>query len=153
MGISPTTVIPRIKRIAGRIRRPHALAFGRRYEVDELATFCRRKTDRVWIAYALDRASGNVVDVVVGARTKRNLGKVIDTLLLAEPRSITTDRLDIYRSLVPSGLHRVKAFGINCIERHNLTLRTRLKRLCRRTICFSKSLHMLQACALIAFWG
>ncbi len=82
MGISSCTVIARIKRIADRLKRPHALVSGRRYEMDELATFCHRKADRVWIAYAIDRTNRGVADLVIGARTKRNLGKVIDTVLL-----------------------------------------------------------------------
>lgn len=151
--ISPTTVIIRIKRIAGRMRRPQALALGRSYELDELATYCRRKADRVWVAYALERTSRAVVNVAVGARTKKNLSRVVSPLLLARPRSLTTDRLDIYRLLIPPALHRVKVFGINMIERHNLTLRTRLKRLGRRTICFTRSLAMLEACVMIALWG
>jgi IS1 family transposase len=59
----------------------------------------------------------------------------------------------VYRSLIPEGMRAVKRFGTNSIERMNLTLRTRLKRLGRRTICYTKSLAMLWACAAIACWG
>jgi hypothetical protein len=41
----------------------------------------------------------------------------------------------------------------NHIERKNLSLRTHLKRLNRRTICFSKSLVILSACLRIYFWS
>ncbi|WP_343791129.1 IS1 family transposase, partial [Wandonia haliotis] len=39
------------------------------------------------------------------------------------------------------------------IERKNLTLRTHVKRLNRRTICYSKSLLTLSAIMRIYFWG
>lgn len=68
-------------------------------------------------------------------------------------RRITTDGLDIYRRLIPRVVHCVKEFGINRIERHNLTLRAHLKRLARRTLCYTKSLAMLRACAMIGCWG
>ncbi|WP_291287929.1 IS1 family transposase, partial [Flavobacterium sp.] len=48
--------------------------------------------------------------------------------------------------------HSVKRFGTNHIERKNLTLRTHLKRLNRRTICYSKSLVVLIVILKIYFW-
>ncbi|WP_188464902.1 IS1 family transposase [Marivirga lumbricoides] len=39
------------------------------------------------------------------------------------------------------------------MERKNLSLRTHLKRLNTRSICFSKSKVMLIACLTIYFWG
>lgn len=111
------------------------IPLGGDYEVDELCTYCGNRTRRVWVAYALERSSRRVVALGVGPRTKRVLGVIITTLLNGGARRITTDGLELYRSLVPRGLHRVKRFGINRIERHNLVLRTRLKRLARRTLC------------------
>jgi insertion element IS1 protein InsB len=45
-----------------------------------------------------------------------------------------------------------KRYSTNHIERFNLTLRTHLKRLNRRTICFSRSLVLLNAILKIYFW-
>jgi len=153
MGLSPTTVIARIKRIAKYLRPNLPIRTRRSYEVDEIATYCRNKKNRVYLAYAFDRAERRVVSIAVGRRTKAMLAPVINTLQLADARTITTDGLDIYRSLIPAAIHRVKEFGINRIERHNLTLRTHLKRLGRRTLCYTKSLAMLRACAAIGCWG
>ena len=60
--------------------------------------------------------------------------------------------MPIYLGLVPKELHHVKRRGINRIERMNLTLRTHLKRLNRRTIAYSKSLLVLTAILKIYFW-
>ncbi|MFC7346918.1 IS1 family transposase [Chryseobacterium zhengzhouense] len=40
---------------------------------------------------------------------------------------------------MPKEVHSTKRFQTNSIERMNLNIRTNLKRLNRRTICFSKN--------------
>jgi insertion element IS1 protein InsB len=104
------------------------------------------------VIYAIDRESKKVVDYKTGKRTKKNIKRVTDTLLLAECKQIHTDGLDIYGFVIPKKVHRVKRYGTNGIERKNLSLRTHLKRLNRKTICYSKSLLMLEACLKIYFW-
>lgn len=151
-GVCINTIVTRIKRIASTIRKP-SIFFGQSYEMDELKTFIQRKDKPVWIAYAIRRETGEVVDFRVGNRSNKTLGSVIDTLLLSQPKIIHTDKLMNYRQLIPVFLHRTKAYGINHIERHNLSMRTHLKRLSRRRKCFSKSQSMLEACLKIHFWG
>lgn len=150
--ISPTTVIARIKRIAAKLG-PGPIATGRSYEVDELSTYVGNKKNRVWVAYAMDRISKEVVALRTGRRSKRTLRPLINTLVLAAAKQVRTDALPLYRSLVPQDLHRVKRAGTNGIERMNLNLRTHLKRLSRRTICYSKSTAMLAACVTIYCWS
>jgi insertion element IS1 protein InsB len=53
-----------------------------------------------------------------------------------------TDAWPVYRTLLDSASHVVSKKYTQRIERHNLNLRTHLKRLTRRTICFSKSEEM-----------
>jgi len=149
--ISATTVISRIQKIAGSIKKP-AIAMERVYEVDELKTYIKKKANDYWVIYAIDRESKQVVDFKAGKRNKKNLKRVTDTLLLADCRQIFTDGLDIYRQIIPKALHKVKRYGTNHIERKNLTIRTHLKRLNRKTIAFSKSLMILEACLRIYFW-
>jgi insertion element IS1 protein InsB len=151
LDISPNTVIQRIKTIASTIQKP-PISTNRVYEVDELKTYIKRKSTECWVIYALDKQSGQVVDLKVGKRTKINLQRVTDTLLLSKCKRIYTDALNTYRQIIPVKLHKVKRCGTNKIERKNLSLRTHLKRLNRRTICFSKSISMLEACLKIYFW-
>lgn len=152
LGISPTTVVARIKRIAARLG-PGPIPKGRSYEVDELSTYVGHKKNRMWVAYALDSRTKDIVGIGVGKRSKRMLQPLVDTLLLADAKCIHTDGCDIYPTLIPANLHRVKRFATNGIERMNLTLRTRLKRLGRRTICYSKCAAMLAACVAIVCWA
>jgi insertion element IS1 protein InsB len=152
LAISPATVIRRILKIAKATKRPYPVLKGKCYQVDELFTYIGHKNNRVCIAYSLEVESGNVIDVVVGHRNKTNLGKVITPLILSEAQKITTDKLNIYKKLIPPEIHATKFRGINKIERHNLTLRTQLKRLNRRTICYSKSPILLAAIVKIYIW-
>jgi insertion element IS1 protein InsB len=151
LSISPVTVIRRILKIGRSLQRPHVF-FGRTYQVDELFTYIGNKNNRVCIAYSLEIASGNVIDIVVGRRNKTNLQKIISTLILSSAAAITTDKLNIYKELIPKETHSTKFRGINRIERMNLSLRTMLKRLGRKTICYSKSLAVLTAVVKICCW-
>lgn len=150
--ISPTTVIAHIKRSAS-VLGPGHIPRGRVYEVDELSTYVGHKKKRVWVAYALDTLAKRVVSIRVGPRSKRTLRPLVETLLLSDAKRIHTDGFPAYKSLVPPDRHRVKKFGTNRIERMNVNLRTHLKRLSRRSICYSKCLSMLRACLAIYCWG
>ena len=149
--IAAGTVLSRIKKIADSIKKP-AIAMERVYEVDELKTYIKNKTKECWVIYALDNQSKQVVDLKVGGRTKKNLKRVTDTLVLANCKQIFTDGLPLYQQIIPAALHKVRRYGTNHIERKNLSLRTHLKHLNRKTIAFSKSLLMLEACLKIYFW-
>ena len=149
--ISTTTLLKRIVSIARKINQP-IICKGKTYEVDELCTYIRHKKNYIWLVYALDKNSKTVVSFNVGKRTNRTLNRVLETLKLSDAKKIFTDRLKNYRYLIDKKMHSVKRFGTNHIERKNLTLRTHLKRLNRRTICFSRSLAVFTAVLKIYFW-
>ena len=150
--ISPTTTIRKILTISSQIKSP-SIVMGKMYEVDELCTYIGNKNRKRWVAYSLRKDTKEVVNFAVGTRTKRTLKQIVNSLLLSEAKIIYTDKLNIYNSLIPEEIHCNKQYKINHIERKNLTLRTHLKRLNRKTICFSKSMVMLTACLKIYFWG
>lgn len=152
LNISPTTLLSRIVQIAHTISRPPVIN-QRTYEVDEIKSFVRRKSEHIWIAYALDRKSKQVVSYNIGLRTNATLNVVLETLRLSDAKRVYTDRLRNYRSLIETKIHRTSLYGTNHIERHNLTIRTHLKRLARKTICFSRSAVILSAILKIYFWG
>lgn len=150
--ICTNTVLTRILAAAKRIDKP-VIFLNKEYEIDELRTYCQKKSRLLWIVYALEKESRSVIDFAVGSRTMKTLQKVTDTVLLSGAKSIYTDKLNLYRYLLPGDVHFTNPYQTNHIERKNLSLRTDLKRLNRRTICFSKSITMLKACLSIYFWG
>lgn len=152
LSISPTTVLKRIKALAQTITMP-TISINKEYELDEICTYVKNKSRLRWIVYAIRKDTKEVVDFTVGNRTNKTLKKVTETLILSEAKQVFTDKLQNYIGLLPKEIHSTKRNGTNHIERKNLTLRTHLKRLSRRTICYSKSLVMLIACLKIYFWG
>ena len=150
--ISVTTLLKRIISIATDIQQP-TITKGRIYEVDEMRTFIGKKSMLRWIVYALDRESKEVVSFNVGRRTNKTLKRVIKSLELSNARKIYTDKLKNYRYLIKSKIHNTQSRCTNHIERHNLSVRIHLKRLNRKTICFSRRLVVLMAVLRIYFWG
>jgi insertion element IS1 protein InsB len=150
--ISSNTVSQRILKISSKIQKP-IVSMNQNYELDELKTYVKFKRNEMYVAYALNPETGQVANFMAGKRNKRNLKLITDTLLFSQAKRVDTDGLNIYKSLLPKEIHRIKHRGINHIERMNLTLRTHLKRLNRRTICFSKSLRYLKAVLKIYFWA
>lgn len=150
--ISVVTVLRRLLTISDTVVQP-SFGLNCSYEVDEQCTYTGYKANRQWIVYAICRESKRIAGFCVGSRSKDTINSVIRTLLLYDPLMICTDKLNLYKLLVPASLHQTQLRSTNHIERKNLTLRTHLKRLSRRTICFSKSAAMLVACLKIYFWG
>lgn len=153
LGISPKTVLTRTLKISKCIKSPYVAKHGCIYEVDELWSFIGQKTNTIWVTYAIERETKRVIDFFVGNKTKATIKPLIDKLLSLCPKRIYTDKLNIYLSLIPKEIHGRFQYCTNCIERKNLTLRTHIKRLSRRTICFSKNKMYLEAHLRIYFWG
>jgi insertion element IS1 protein InsB len=133
IGIS--TVLRKIVNIARSIPKP-IIMLGKEYELDEIRTYVQKKSRLLWIVYAIRKDTKEVVDFTIGGRTNQTLKRVTDTLLLSHATKVFTDRLSNYRFLLPAAIHCTKQYGTNSIERKNLSLRTHLKRLNRKTICF-----------------
>ena len=150
--ISATTLFRRIKNIAENIS-PPVLSFGRAYELDEMRFFIRKKSNPMWLVYAIDKVTKETATFYIGKRNNRTLKVVVKTLLNAKAKIICTDQLKNYQYLIPKSIHNTKRYATDGIERKNLNLRTHPKRLSRKTICFSRSIAVLSAILQIYFWG
>lgn len=78
---------------------------------------------------------------------------VLNTLRLANAKEIFTDKLKQYKGLIEKRTHNSDQYGTNHIERMYLNMRTHLKRLARKTICFSRNLFIFNAILKIYFWN
>lgn len=149
LGISPTTVLKRIINAAQSLPKHAPIAMGKNFEIDELCTYIGSKQNPVWICIAMQVDTRAVVALSIGKRTKKMMDAVVQTVQNAKPLRVMTDGLDIYSKLIPKRIHITKGHCTNHIERFNLSLRTALKRLSRKTICYSRSLLMLACCVRI----
>ena len=141
--VAKSSIQRMIERLTKKLPRMVLNETGQSYEMDELCTYCGKKKVRIWIMYAINRRTKQIVAFSVGRRTKYNLYKVIKSVLELKPKHIYTDRLNLYKSLIVPGIHKIYPKCTNHIERKNLTLRVRMKRLGRRTLCFTRSMKML----------
>lgn len=105
LDISTTTLMGRIKNIAKKIQQP-ILSFNKNYEVDELCTYIGNKSNRMWIACAMEKESKKIVRFCIGKRTNKTLKKVVNDLLISYPKRISTDKLKNYQYLIPKDIHK-----------------------------------------------
>ena len=111
-------------------------------EVDEMWSFVGRKKDQRWLWHAIDHRTGKVLAYVFGRRQDEVF---LQLKALLEPFGSTrfyTDYWGAYTRHIDSEEHQAGKRNTQKIERKHLTLRTRIKRLARKTICFSQSIQM-----------
>lgn len=73
-----------------------------------------------------------------GTREHKNLDKLLDLLKPFPIGKVYADHNFAYEKRIPSDQLVSGKKNAQKMERDHLTLRTRIKRLCRKTICFSK---------------
>ena len=111
-------------------------------EIDEQWSYVRKKSNQRWLWHAIDHVTGNVLAYVFGKR-KDTVFKELQSLL--EPfglKRFYTDDWGAYERHLDKDKHEIGKANTQKIERKNLNFRTRIKRLTRRTICFSKQEYM-----------
>ena len=113
-----------------------------RLEVDEFWTYVYRKKRKVWLIYAYDRATNEIVAYVWGKRDLKTAQKLRARLkqLKVSYGSISMDNWDSFITAFKPDNKRVGKQHTVGIEGNNCRLRHRLRRSVRKTCCFSKSL-------------
>ena len=107
---------------------------------DEMWSFVRCKKGQRWLWWVEQADTGAVVASVFGRRTHATFRRLLALLQGAGwvVAQWLTDAWGAYAACLPAAQHQVGKKAMQRLERKHLTLRTRLKRLTRRTICFSK---------------
>ena len=111
-------------------------------EVDEMWSFVGKKKMPRWLGHALDHRTGEVLAYAFGRREDRVFLKLKALLAPFGIRRFYTDGWGAYQRHLDPRLHAVGKHHTQQLERKHLTLRTRIKRLVRKTTCFSKSTQM-----------
>ncbi len=107
-------------------------------ELDEQWSFVDKKSNQRWLWYAIDHATNTVLAYVFGKRRDKVFKKL---KALLEPFGIQrfyTDDWGAYERHLDEDKHEIGKRNTQKIERKNLNFRTWIKRLARKTICFSK---------------
>jgi insertion element IS1 protein InsB len=111
-------------------------------ELDEMWSDVRRKAYPRWSWHAIDHDTGKVLAYVCG---RRQDDVFLQRQQLLEPFGITKlypDGWGAYGRHLDAEQHQVGKEYTQKIERKHINLRTRIKRLVRRTLCFSKTERM-----------
>ena len=107
-------------------------------ELDEMWSFVGDKKNPRWLWHGIDRSTGKVLAYVFGRRKDEVFLKLKELLEPFGIKRYCTDGWGAYERNLPDSQHEVSKRKTQRIERKHLNLRTRIKRLARKTICFSK---------------
>jgi insertion element IS1 protein InsB len=108
-------------------------------EMDEMWSFVGKKDHPRWLWHAIDHHTGAVLAYVFGRRKDEVFLKLKALLKPFGVKRFYTDHWGAYKRHLDPEEHMPGKRHTQNIERKHLTLRTRIKRLVRKTICFSKS--------------
>ncbi|AOE42465.1 transposase (plasmid) [Pantoea agglomerans] len=100
------------------------------------------KARQHWLWYAYNTKTGGVLSYTFGPRTYETCRELPALLTPFNIGMLTTDDWGSYARELPKEKHLTGKIFTQRIERNNLTLRTRIKRLARKTICFSRSVEL-----------
>ena len=113
-----------------------------------------KKSCKLWVWKAWDRATGRLIDWELGGRDAATLGRLLERLKRWGVRLYCADGWVAYAELVPPGRLFVVEEETHGIERDHARQRHWLARFRRRSIVVSRALRMVEASiALFARFG
>jgi len=109
-------------------------------EWDEFWSFVGKKAVQRWTWYALERKTGCILAYHNGRRTDESLKALVQKMAHLPILICHTDDWAAYKKHLPIEYRQIVGKDNTWkIERKNLNFRTHIKRLSRKTICFSKN--------------
>ena len=111
-------------------------------EIDKMWSYVEKKSNPRWLWHAIDHETGQVLAYVFGQRKDKVF---LELKELLQPFGISrfyTDNWGAYSRHLEKQKHIVGKQNTQRIESKHINLRTRIKRLARKTICFSKTVRM-----------
>lgn len=152
VGISKETVLRLVMRHSIKLQiKPRAYRYDK-VQIDEQWSYMGRKKKKVWMIYAYAADNGEILGFAMG---KRNCKTVQNLMLKLKALDITfylTDDWEAFKAVLPKEKHLIGKHFTKAIEGLNTWFRTRLRRLVRRTVCFSKKLAYHYAIIKMAIW-
>ena len=111
-------------------------------ELDEMWSYVGKKAEPQWLWHAIDHHSGTVLAYVFGRRKDEVLLQLKELLAPFRITRFYTDGWGAYERHIDPEQHTIGKAHTQKIESKHINLRTRIKRLVRRTIGFSKTTTM-----------
>jgi insertion element IS1 protein InsB len=125
-----------------------------RVEMDEMWSFYHDKTHQIWLWWAIDHQTGEVIAFWFGTREHKNLDKLLELLRPLNIGNVYTDGNYAYYERFSPEVLTVTKKNTQRIERKHLSLRTWCARLVRKGIRFSKTeqMHKIVVALIINVW-
>lgn len=111
-------------------------------EIDEMWSFVGSKQQQRWLWHAVDHQTGQLLAYVLAPHEDAALKHLKMLLAPFLIQHFYTDDWGAYKRHLDALHHTIGKTHTQKIERKHLTMRTQIKRLARKTICFSKSVDM-----------
>ena len=108
-------------------------------------SFYHDKKHQIWLWWAVEHETNIPLAYTFGTREHKYLDKLLDLLKPFPIRTVYADNNFAYENKIKDKVLIRGKKNTQKIERNHLTLRTRLKRLARKTICFSKDKDIHQS--------
>jgi len=151
--ISPNTVINHLKKKEPKSVNPHLLDKIEQeqlsrldielyydFQGDEFWSYVKKKSNPRWTWYFMEKNSGIIIAYEHGTRQDNVLRELMKKVSHLPLNVCYTDDWGAYHRLIPSEYSHVTGKAHTWkIERKNLNFRTHIKRLNRKTVCFSKN--------------
>ncbi len=109
-------------------------------QIDEQWSYVHDKGKTVYMLYAICAETNEILAASWGKRNRRSLKRLIDKLSVLDIDFYYTDNWICFAEVLPPEKHFIGKQYTKKIEGMNTWFRTRLRRLVRRTTCFSKKL-------------
>lgn len=109
-------------------------------QIDEQWSYIGNKQKKVWLLYAICKNSGEILAANWGKRNKKSIKALLKKLQDIAVNFYCTDNWKAFAEVLPKEKHITGKKYTKKIEGINTWFRTRLRRLARRTVCFSKKL-------------
>ena len=139
LNISAVTVIMTLRLWFSALKEPvHEGTFDH-VIIDEFWSWVgKRKQGKRWVWYSYCAESGKILAFQIGKRNSSTCKKLMRKMSHLTINHYYTDDWKSYKKHIPAHKHTISKRKTQKIERQNLNFRTHIKRLCRKTICFSK---------------
>jgi insertion element IS1 protein InsB len=111
-------------------------------ELDERWSYVGKKAEPRWLWHAIDHHRGTVRAYVCGRRKDEVFLELKERLAPFGSTRFDTDGWGAYERHLDPEQHTIGKAHTQKIDSQHSNLRTRIKRLVRRTICFSKTITM-----------
>jgi insertion element IS1 protein InsB len=139
-GVSKESVLRLIIRNALQVELKPKYSRYTKVQIDELWSYVGQQQKKVWMLYAYSAEDGEILGFAMGKRNSKTVSNLLLKLKALEIDFFLTDNWKAFKVVLPYEKHLIGKQFTKAIEGVNTWFRTRLRRLVRRTVCFSKKL-------------